>query len=163
MNYKRIFTNAAIIFIVIAIYSVLMEALNLTHIIYLRLLNFIPVLWGINRTIKSNYKDHMDGYFTNFLSGLLTGIISLVLVLISFVIYVEIRGEQAYLQRFAESYIFGGGNPSVYQFCIGLALEGVAASVIVSFTLMQYWKDKVEKINKVDDGAHVTSTDKNNY
>jgi hypothetical protein len=37
---------------------------------------------------------------------------------------------------------------------MGLLLEGFAASGIVSFALMQYWKDKVEKINKVDDSNH---------
>jgi len=151
--------NGVIVFICIAVIFVIMELLNLSDEIYLRLINFIPVIWGINRTIKSNYKDRLDGYFSNLLSGILTGLVSLVLVIISFIIYVEIRGEQEYLRRFAESYIFGGGDPSVYQFCIGLALEGAAASVIVSFALMQYWKDKVEKINRVDDRNHVTSTD----
>ena len=163
MKFSRILINGVIIYIVIAIFFVIMEMLNLSDEIYLRLINFIPVIWGINRTIKSNFNDHIDGYFTNLLSGILTGIVSLALVLISFMIYVEIRGEHAYLRRYAESYIFGGGDPSIYQFAIGLALEGIAASVIVSFALMQYWKDKVEKINKVDDSSHTTSTDKNNY
>jgi len=163
MNYARIIKNGVLVYIVIAILFGIMELLNLQDQIYLRLLNFIPVIWGINKTIKDNYKDHMDGYFTNLASGILTGLVALVLVLISFMIYVEIQGEQQYLRRFAESYIFGGGDPSVYQFCIGLALEGIASSVIVSFALMQYWKDKVEKINKVDDRSHLTSTDKNNY
>jgi len=29
-------------------------------------------------------------------------------------------------------------------------LEGTAASAIISFAMMQFWKDKVEKINAVD-------------
>jgi len=159
MNFSRIITNGVIVYICIAIIFVIMELLNLSDEIYLRLINFIPVIWGINRTIKTNYKEHLDGYFSNLVSGILTGLVSLALVLISFIIYVEMRGEHAYLRRFADSYIFGGGDPSIYQFCIGLALEGIASSVIVSFALMQYWKDKVEKINKVDDSNHVTSTD----
>lgn len=161
MNFSRIITNGVIVYICIAIIFVIMELLNLSDEIYLRLINFIPVIWGINRTIKTNYKQHLDGYFSNLVSGILTGLVSLALVLISFIIYVEMRGEHAYLRRFADSYIFGGGDPSIYQFCIGLALEGIASSVIVSFALMQYWKDKVEKINKVDDSNHVTSTDNN--
>ena len=159
MNFSRIITNGVIVYICIAIIFVIMELLNLSDEIYLRLINFIPVIWGINRTIKTNYKQHLDGYFSNLVSGILTGLVSLALVLISFIIYVEMRGEHAYLRRFADSYIFGGGDPSIYQFCIGLALEGIASSVIVSFALMQYWKDKVEKINKVDDSNHITSTD----
>ena len=159
MNYPRIFKNGAMVFIIIAIIFVVMELLHLQDQIYLRLLNFIPVIWGINKTIKEDYKNHLDGYFANLTSGIMTGLVSLALVLISFIIYVEVQGEHAYLRKYAESYIFGGGDPSIYQFAIGLALEGVASSVIVSFALMQYWKDKVEKINRVDDRAHVTSTD----
>jgi len=157
MNFSRIFINGLIIFVCIAAFFMLMEVLHLSDQVYLRLLNFVFVIWGINRTIKSNYKDHTDGYFSNLASGILTGIVSLVLGLIGLVIYVQVQGQEAYLKTFAESYIFGGGDPSVYQFCIGLALEGVAASVIVSFALMQYWKDKVEKINKVDDRQHVSN------
>lgn len=159
MKFSRILTNGVLIYICIAVIFVIMEAVGLSDEIYLRLLNFIPVIWGINRTIKSNYKDHMDGYFANLLSGIFTGLVALALVIASFVIYVEIQGEEAYLRKYAESYIFGGGDPSIYQFAIGLILEGAASSVIVSFALMQYWKDKVEKINKVDDTNHVTSTD----
>lgn len=154
MKFSRIIINGIIIFACIGAIFLIMEMLDLKEHIWLRLLNFIPVIWGINRTIKGNYNDHIDGYFTNFLSGMLTGIVSLVLGLISFMVYVEMNGGDAYLETFNESYIFGGGEPSVYQFCIGLFLEGAAASLIVSFMLMQFWKDKVEKINKVDDTNH---------
>jgi hypothetical protein len=157
MKLSRILINGIIIYICIAVLFMLMEVLGLSDQVYLRLLNFIPVVYGINRTIKSNYNDHINGYFTNLMAGILTAIVSLVLGLISFTIYVEAQGEQEYLRKFAGSFIFGGGDPSIYQFCIGLALEGVASAVIVSFTLMQYWKDKVEKINKVDDTNHTSS------
>lgn len=154
MKLSRVLINGIIIFICISLYFLLIDQLNLAGQIYLRLVNFVFVIYGINRTIKQNYADHINGYFTNLLSGILTGIVSLVLGLIAFVSYLEFRGEEQYLHRYAEAYVFGGGDPSIYQFVIGLSLEGAAASVIVSFALMQYWKDKVEKINKVDDSAH---------
>ncbi|MGV3461475.1 MAG: hypothetical protein ACO1N9_13590 [Flavobacterium sp.] len=154
MKFSRIIINGIIIFACIGAIFLIMEMLGLKDEIYLRLLNFIPVIWGINRTIKGNVHDHIDGYFTNLLSGIFTGLASLILGLIAFMIYVEVNGGDQYLENFKESYIFGGGEPSVYQFCIGLFLEGAAASLIVSFMLMQYWKDKVEKINKVDDINH---------
>ena len=68
--------------------------------------------------------------------------------------YVEYKGGEAYLQNYASDYIFGGGNPSPYQFGVGLFIEGLASAVIVSFAMMQFWKDKLEKINTVDDRAH---------
>ncbi|PZR23531.1 MAG: hypothetical protein DI539_02700 [Flavobacterium psychrophilum] len=78
---------------------------------------------------------------------------------LQFYCYVEYKGAShgganEYLQNYAAAYIFGGGEPSLYQFVSALTIEGFAASMIVSFALMQYWKDKVEKINKVDDVAH---------
>lgn len=159
MNFSRIVINGLIIYIGIALFFLLMELVGWSDQIYLRLVNFIFVIYGINKTIKSNYESHVNGYFTNLISGIFTAIVSLALGIFSFIGYIEYMGAKhggsnEYLQRYVGSYIFGGGEPSLYQFCIGLTVEGVASSVIVSFALMQYWKDKVEKINKIDDVAH---------
>jgi hypothetical protein len=154
MKPQRIITNALIIFIGIGLYFLLMDALDLTHIIYLRLLNFVFVLYGVNRTIRGNFKDGINGYFTNVAAAFLTALISLALSVVSFLLYVEYKGGEAYLSRYASDYIFGGGDPSPPQFAIGLFIEGLAASAVIAFTLMQFWKDKVEKINAVDDKAH---------
>ncbi|MEZ0006211.1 hypothetical protein ABH942_001574 [Flavobacterium sp. 28YEA47A] len=150
MKVSRLLTNGVIIFIGLGLYFLLIEALDLKDHIYLRLVNFIFVIYGVNKTIKSNYHDGTNGYLTNLLAGFITAMIGLILGLIAFMIYVEYRGGNTYLDSFADSYIFGGGDPSLYQFCFGLLIEGSAASMIVSFAMMQYWKDKVEKINKVD-------------
>lgn len=159
MNFSRIALNGFLIFVGIALFFLLMEMVGLSNQIYLRLVNFIFVIWGVNKTIKSNYHEHIYGYFTNLTSGIFTAIVSLVLGIFSFIAYVEYKGAShgganEYLQNYAAAYIFGGGEPSLYQFVSALTIEGLAASIIVSFALMQYWKDKVEKINKVDDLAH---------
>ncbi|MGQ2983449.1 hypothetical protein [Flavobacterium sp.] len=154
MKTSRILINGLIIYIGIAAFFLVMEAAGLKDQIYLRLVNFIFVIYGVNRTIKGNFKDRLNGYFANLVSGIATALTSLVLGIISFVIYAEYRGGNEYLQSFPRSYVLGGGEPEISEFIIGLALEGAAASVIVSFTLMQFWKDKVEKINEVDDIAH---------
>ncbi|MHA3789516.1 hypothetical protein ACX0HA_14995 [Flavobacterium hauense] len=158
MNFSRITINGFIIYVGIALFFLLVEMIGWSDQIYVRLLNFVFVIYGVNRTIKGNYEEHIYGYFTNLVSGIFTAIISLALGLFSFIGYIEYMGKDhgganEYLQKYAGSYIFGG-EPSLYQFVTGLTVEGVAASVIVSFALMQYWKDKVEKINKVDDVAH---------
>jgi hypothetical protein len=154
MKASRIIINGIIIFICIGLFFLLMDAVGASHIIYLRLVNFVFVIWGINKTIKSNFNDNLNGYFSNIASAILTGLVGLVLSVLAFMVYSEYKGGEKYLQNFASDYIFGGGNPSPSQFGIGLFIEGLAASVIVSFALMQYWKDKVEKINTVDDRAH---------
>jgi hypothetical protein len=159
MNFSRITVNGFIIYVGIALFFLLMEMVGWSDQIYLRLVNFIFVIYGVNRTIKGNYEEHIYGYFTNLTSGIFTALVSLILGLFSFIAYIEYQGAShgganEYLQKYAGSYFFGGGDPSLYQFITGLVIEGVAASMIVSFALMQYWKDKVEKINKVDDIAH---------
>lgn len=147
MKFSRVFINGLIIFIGIALYFLLIETLGLADQIYLRLLNFVFVLYGVNRTIKSNYHDGINGYLTNLLAGFLTGMVSLILGIFSLMIYTESLGGD--FSRFKDSYIFGG-DPSLYQFCFGLFIEGAASSMIISFAMMQYWKDKVEKINQAD-------------
>lgn len=154
MKVSRILINGLIIFIGIAAFFLIMEAAGLKDQIYLRLVNFVFVIWGVNATIKGNFKDHIDGYFTNLMAGMLTALVSLALGIISFILYAEYKGGTDYLQNFPHSYIFGGGEPEIGEFSFGLFLEGLAASMIVAFTLMQFWKDKVEKINEVDDTAH---------
>ncbi|WP_294819918.1 hypothetical protein [uncultured Flavobacterium sp.] len=154
MKVSRILINGLIIYIAIAAFFLIMEAAGLKDQIYLRLVNFIFVIYGVNRTIKGNFKDHIDGYFTNLIAGILTAMVSLLLGIFSFILYAEYNGGTEYLQNFPHSYIFGGGEPEIGEFSFGLFLEGMAASIIVSFALMQFWKDKVEKINEVDDKAH---------
>lgn len=154
MKASRIIINGIIIFILIGVFFLIMEMAGLSKNIYLRLVNFVFVIYGINRTIKSNFEDNLHGYFSNLASALATGFVSLALSILSFMLYADYKGGAVYLQNFADTYIFGGSNPNAYQFGAALFIEGLAAIVITSFALMQYWKDKVEKINTVDDRAH---------
>lgn len=150
MKFSRLLINGLIIFIGIAVYFLLIEALGLQDQIYLRLVNFVFVIYGVNRTIKSNVHDGIRGYVKNILAGFITAMVGLIVGLIAFMIYIEYKGGNTYLETFADSYIFGGGSPLLYQFCFGLFVEGAASSMIVSFAMMQYWKNKVENINEAD-------------
>lgn len=154
MKTSRIITNGIIIFLGIGIYFLIMDALGLSRNIYLRLLNFVFVFYGVNRTIQGNFREGIDGYFTNLGAAFLTAFTGLVLSVFCFMEYAVYKGGETYLEKLHATYIFGGHTPSPYQFGASLFLEGLAASMVVSFTLMQYWKDKVEKINTIDDAAH---------
>ncbi len=150
MQFKREFLNGFLIFLGIAIYFIILEIAGLSDVFYLRLLNVAIVVWGVNRTIKGNVEAGVRGYFTNFIGALMTSMIGAVLSIASLLLYIEIRGGEEYLKNLAENFIFGGGEVTIQQYCIGLLFESAAASLAVSFSLMQYWKDKVEVINKVD-------------
>ena len=150
MQFKREFLNGFLIFLGIGIYFIILEFAGLSDIFYLRLLNVAIVVWGVNRTIKGNVEAGVRGYFTNLIAAIMTSMIGAVLSIASLLLYIEVKGGEEYLKQLAENFIFGGGEVTNQQYCIGLLFESAAASLEVSFSLMQYWKDKVEVINKVD-------------
>lgn len=150
MKFTRELINGFIIFLGIGLYFVVIELLGLSDVFILRILNAVFVVYGVNRTIQGNFKDGVRGYNRNLLSAIITSMIGAVLSIASLLIYIEARGGKPYLKQLSEHYLFGGGDLSIQQYCIGLLLEASAASLIVSFCLMQYWKDKVEVINRVD-------------
>lgn len=150
MKFTREITNGVIIFLGIGIYFLILDFAGLSHIFLLRILNIVIVAYGVNRTIKANQADGIRGYNTNFLSGIITSMVGAFLSVGSLLAYVDYKGGESYLKHLADSFIFGGGEPNLSYYCIGLLFESTAASLIVTFCLMQYWKDKVEVINKVD-------------
>lgn len=151
MKFTRELINGFIIFLGIGVYFLIMEMLGLSDIFLLRILNIFIVAYGVNRTLQLNFKDDIRGYFRNFLSAVITSMIGAVLSIAGLLIYVELRGGEEFLKSLSQSFLIGGGDVGSYSYTISLLLfESTAASLIVSFCLMQYWKDKVEVINKVD-------------
>jgi hypothetical protein len=151
MNVQRLFINGFIIFFGIGIYFLAMDFLGLSNLFYLRVLNLFIVIYGVNRTISQNRLSGVMGYNTNLLSAIITSMIGAVLSVSSLLAYIYfIKSGEVYLKTLSEGFLFGGGELSIYQYCIGLLFESVASSIIISFCLMQFWKGKVETINKVD-------------
>lgn len=150
MKLKRELINGFIIFLGIAIYFLIIEYLGLADRFYLRILNIVIIAFGINLTIKQNYQDGIGGYFANLLSGILTSMIGAVLSVGSLLFYITYNGGEEYLQKLSKGFLFGGGDLNISYYCIGLLFESIASSIIITFVLMQFWKNKVEIINKVD-------------
>lgn len=150
MKLKRELTNGVIIFLGIGVYFLILEMAGLSNVVYLRIFNLLIVAYGVNRTIKGNREEGVRGYNTNFIAAVLTSMIGAALSIASLLAYIQYKGGEAYLKNLSDNFIFGGGELSIQQYCIGLLFESTAASFIVSFCLMQYWKDKVEVINRVD-------------
>lgn len=142
MNISKELNNGVLIFIGIGVYFLLMELLGLSDIFLLRILNIFIVVYFINKTIKSNYKEGKTEYLENLISGTLTSLIGVFLSVAGLLAYINIKGGNVYLEKLSENFLFGGGEPSMYQYCIGLLFEGIASSIIITFTLMQYWKDR---------------------
>jgi hypothetical protein len=150
MKYSREIINGFIIFLGIGIYFLILQFLGLSDIFILRIFNIIFVIYGVNRTLQQNHADGIGGYNTNFLSAIMTSMIGALMSVAALLAFIEYKGGETYLKNLADSFIFGGGELTIHQYCIGLLFESSAASLMVSFCLMQYWKNKVEVINKVD-------------
>ena len=145
MSISKELNNGFLIFIGIGIYFLAMDLLGLSDIFLLRILNIFIVLYFLNKTIKSNYKEGKTNYLDNIISGTLTSFIGVFLSVAGLLIYISIKGGDSYLEKLSKNFLFGGGTPSIYQYCIGLFFEGLASSVIITFAVMQYWKDRAIK------------------
>ncbi|WP_395059877.1 hypothetical protein [Flavobacterium sp.] len=142
MSISKELNNGILIFIGIGIYFLTMELLGLSDVFLLRILNIFIVIYFLNRTIKSNYNEGKTEYLENLISGTLTALIGVTLSVAGLLIYISMKGGDAYLAKLSQNFLFGGGTPSVNEYCIGLFFEGIASSIIITFTLMQYWKDR---------------------
>lgn len=133
--------NGFIIFITIGIYFLLMEALDLSHLFYLRFLNIFFVFYGVNRTIQQNLNQGKNKFVTNATSAMFTSVVGVILSVIGLVIYSYLQEGDAFIQSLSETFLFGG-NPSIDAYSISLLFEGVASSVIVTLLLMLYWNNQ---------------------
>jgi hypothetical protein len=133
------------IFVAIGIYFLLMDILGLSDVFILRLFNIVIVVYFLNKIIKSNYKSGKTSYLDNLISASITSLIGVVLSVIGLMIYISFKGGNDYLSQLSANFLFGGGAPSMNQYCIGLLFEGIASSIVISFTLMQFWKSKTVK------------------
>lgn len=151
MKISKELINGFIIFLGIGIYFIIMELLGLSDVFILRIFNMFIVAYGVNRTLKANVAEGIRGYFRNFISAVVTSMIGAIISIAFLLAYIEFRGGEEYLKQLADAFVIGGGEVDSYQYAIALLLfESTAGSLIVSFCLMQYYKDKVEVINKVD-------------
>ncbi len=149
MKLSREFINGVIIFLGISLYFLLMEALGLSDQFFLRVLNLFIVIYGVNRTIKMNIAENIGGYIKNLFSAFTTAMTGAILGIIGLLIYIPYKGGQEYLNTLSKGFLFGGGSPNTPQYCIGLLFESTAASLIICFCMMQFYKSRVESINKI--------------
>jgi hypothetical protein len=125
-------------------YFLIIEALGLSDVAFLRLFNITFVLLGINMTIKSNISKGHTKYLKNFGSSLATAFSGIIFSIVGLWLYIFIFKGDAYLSELAASVIINNDSISLNQFCVALLVEGLSSSFILVFILMQYWKNVKE-------------------
>lgn len=132
--------NGLLIFILLGVYFLILDALGLADIVYLRILNGAIVLYGLNRAIRQKIAKGESAYLANFASALSTSLFSVLLSIIGLALYVSVFKESS-VSDLATSVIVGNQDVSLVKFCAALIVEGLSSSAILSFILMQYWKN----------------------
>ncbi|MEN9908109.1 MAG: hypothetical protein RLZZ540_1258 [Bacteroidota bacterium] len=133
--------NGVIIFIGIALYFLLMEVLQLSNLYFLRLFNIVFIYYGVNRTLKSNFVEGKTNFADNAISALMTSLTGVLLSIMGLVAYIYAKGGDDYIRTLSETLLFVG-SPSVMTYNISLLFEGIVSAVIVTFSLMLFWKNK---------------------
>lgn len=141
--------TAVSMFATIIGFFLLMKVLGLEHITELRFFNILIVAFYSNKLAKQNVEDqnkieYLHGLRTIFAANALNVILSVgaLLLYIAFV-------EPNFLTNFENGFLIGSES-SMAKVCTGLFMEGMAGSAIISFTLMQYWKDVTRTTKKID-------------
>ena len=80
-------------------------------------------------------------FLTNAISALSTALIGIVMSIVGLLVFIYLKGGDAYLRTLSEAYILGG-DLSVPVYCITLLFEGVASAVIVTLVMMMLTNSK---------------------
>jgi hypothetical protein len=130
-------------FIGIALFFLLMKLFGWEDVAFLRVFNLVIVVYMTNRLAKRNFiDDHDIEYSRALFSLLIANGITVALSVLSFALYVKFI-DREFLENFGDTLWLGGA--SVREVVSALFLEGIAGSIIVSFSVMQYWKDMKHK------------------
>lgn len=128
----------------IGAFFALIHFLGFEDVSELRLFNLVIVVYFTNRLIRENLADSKDdSYLENLGSAFLSNIICVLLCLLGVVLFVNIFGF-TYFENVSEGTIWSQIN-SLSDLTLVLFLEGMASGAIISFSLMQYWKNDIRE------------------
>ena len=118
----------------------LVYTLGYGHVSELRLFNLIIVLYFTNRLIRENLatSDHI-GYLENLGAAFLANLICVVLCLVGLAIFVGLV-DFSYFESVNKGTMWSKAS-SFSEVALVLFLEGMSSAAIISFGLMQYWKN----------------------
>ena len=142
MKLPKELINAIIIFVGISAYFLIIDLLNLSDILWLRMFNVLFVWYGVTRTLSYNVEHGKKDYAYNLFSAGTTAFVGVFLSIIGLVSYIHLRGGDEYVNNLSQDLLFGG-KPTANQYCIGILFEGVASALIVVFVSVQYWRSKM--------------------
>lgn len=138
------------LFAVVAAFFLLMKVLGLAYVTELRFVNILFVIYFSNKIAKNLVEDHNE---INYLVGLktifLANVLNVTLSVGALALYILLI-DPTFLKSFQHGILLGGTEVTLSKVVVGVFMEGMAGSAIVSFSLMQYWKDVKRKTKEID-------------
>lgn len=131
---------AIIAYIVLGLLFLILHSVGLTEYNELRLLNVLVVIYFSNHVAKNNFNEiNEKGYFQNFISLFRFNMLIVALAMLSIYIYTSFIDPSILLQSESLFTIIPAHTESELLFA--LFAEGLSASVVVSYGILQYWKN----------------------
>ena len=126
----------------------IMKLVGLEKVTELRLLNILIAGYFSNRLAQHNLiEDAEVEYVSNLGSLLFANLIAVFLSALSLVFYVKLI-DPSFMASLGNGF-FLGNNLTIEKIAIAILMEGSASAIIVSFSLMQYWKNVKRKSRRV--------------
>lgn len=128
--------NGLLIFGLVGVYFIILELLGLTDNVFLKFINFIFVLIGINNTLKQSSKIGAD-YLKKLVAGVVTVFTGIVLSAVALLIYLNVS-DSSDISAYAMTLMPAETN---FEFAGVIFIEGFTSSLMIVFIMLQYWKN----------------------
>lgn len=128
--------NGLLIFGLVGVYFIILELLGLTDNIFLKFINFIFVLIGVNNTLKAA-AEAQASYLKKLVAGVITAFTGILLSAIALFIYLSVN-ESSDISAYAMTLIPAESN---LEFAGVIFVEGLTSSLMIVFIMLQYWKN----------------------
>lgn len=138
---QRATRNGLIIWLMLGFYFLLLDSLGYSDIAYLKIFNVVPVLIGVNMTLKYHAKK-ADHFGMLVRKGIQTAFIGVGLSIVGLLVYFEILLGGVDIANYSTTLI---PTSSLSQYIFALFAEGLSSAIIAVFVLLQYWKNYAEK------------------
>ena len=139
-------SNGIKAFLALGVYFLTVELLGVTHTTFLRMLNIFIVGYFVNKSIVSRAREG-GSFLALFGSAFFTNLVAVVLSTVALTGYIHFFKGVDHISTLAQPLLaLGGFKLSVAQFSFAIFAEGFASGVILSFGMMQFWKNRIRKL-----------------
>lgn len=136
-------------FLSIVAFFLVMKLTNLEQYTELRFLNALFVIYFSSRLAHVNLIENNNiNYLVNLGSVFVANSLNVLLCCLSFFFYLKVI-DPGFI-KIVESSMLWGHHLTAFRIAFGVFIEGHAASIIISFGVMQYWKSYKSVFTKVD-------------